>query len=143
MIERFARGGYVVSSDPKRLDPRAVKAYLDVSYWAKGRPLAVVAKSLKNSHCFGLYCGREQVGLARVITDYATFAYLGDVYIRPDHQGKGLGKWLISCVMKSRPLKGVKRWLLATKDAHGLYRPFGFKLDRRKNRWMRLRRPAR
>lgn len=140
MIERFVRGAYLVSSDPRRLDPKAVKAYLNTSYWAKGRPLSITKKSLKNSYCFGLYRGREQVGLARVITDYATFVYLCDVYVRPDCQGRGLGKWLMSCVMKSRALKVVPGWNLRTKDAHGLYRRFGFKIDTRKNRWMRLRR---
>jgi GNAT superfamily N-acetyltransferase len=140
VIERFTRDGYFVSSDPNRLDAKAVKTYLDTSYWAKGRPLSITKKSLKNSYCFGLYRGREQVGLARVITDYATFVYLCDVYVRPDHQGKGLGKWLMSCVMKSRALKAVPGWNLRTKDAHGLYRRFGFKIDTRRNRWMRLRR---
>jgi GNAT superfamily N-acetyltransferase len=139
-IERWRRGAYLVSTDPKKLDFKAAHAYLSKSYWGKGRPLARLKKGMQNSVCFGLYRGREQVGLARVITDFATFAYLCDVYVRPDLQGGGLGKWLMACVLKSGEFKDVKRWLLATKDAHGLYRPFGFEVDKRKNRWMRLRR---
>ncbi len=142
MIERFARGGFVVSTDPKRLDFKAAHAYLSVSYWGKGRPFARIKKAMQNSLCFGLYRGREQVGLARVITDRTTYAYLCDVYVRPDLQSNGLGKWLTSCVMKSRELKSVRGWYLKTRDAHGLYRRFGFKTDTRKNRWMRLTRGA-
>lgn len=137
---KIRKGAYVVDTDRKRLDAAAVKDFLNKTYWAKGRGLAAVKKSLKHSLCFGLYFGREQVGLARVITDYTTFAYLCDVYVREDHQGKGLGKFLVSCVLKSRELKDLRGMSLRTRDAHGLYRRFGFKTDRLSDRWMRLRR---
>lgn len=134
--------GYRISADPRLLDARAVRDFLNKTYWAKGRSLAQVKKSLKHSLCFGLYHGREQVGLARVITDHTTFAYLCDVYVRKDHQGKGLGKRLVAHVLRSPKLKALKGMCLRTRDAHGLYRRFGFKTDKRANRWMRLRRRA-
>ena len=136
------KGTYVIDTAPKRLDASAIRAFLNDSYWAKGRTLAQVRKSLKHSLCFGLYHGREQVGLARVITDYSTFAYLCDVYVRKDHQGKGLGKRLVAHVLRSPELRALKGMCLRTRDAHGLYRRFGFKTDKRTNRWMRLRRKA-
>ena len=131
---------YAISAEPSLLDVKAIHRFLSGSYWAKGRRRAVVKKSLKHSFCLGVYLGREQVGLARVITDYATFAYLCDVYIQPDHQARGLGKRLVSAVMKAPALKKVPSWCLRTRDAHGLYRQLGFKIDRRSSRWMRLRR---
>lgn len=135
--------GYRISSDPAHLDAEAVRAMLDRSYWAKGRSLALVKKSLENSLSFGVYFRGEQVGVARVVTDYATFAYLCDVYVREDHQGKGLGKWLVERVLAHPRLKALPGMSLRTKDAHGLYRRFGFKADRLSDRWMRLRRPRR
>lgn len=137
--ESYVRGGYVLTTDPRRLDSRAVMDFIATSYWGKGRTLASVKKSLKHSFNFGLYFGREQVGLARVITDFATFAYLCDVYVRPDHQGKGLGKWMMSRVLKSPALKDVRGWYLKTRDAHGLYGRFGFKRLRGQPRWMQRR----
>lgn len=122
----FHLGDYVIATDPQRLDVDAIHAYLTQSYWAKGIPRDVVAKSLKASLCFGVYLGDGQVGLARVISDYATFAYLCDVYILEEHQGKGLGKWLIQVVRDFPDLQGLRRFHLATKDAHGLYQQFGF-----------------
>ena len=122
----FHLDDYVISTDPERLDVNAIHAYLTRSYWAKGIPCDVVAKSLKASLCFGVYLKGEQVGLARVISDYATFAYLCDVYILEDHQGQGLGKWLIQVVRDFPALQGLRRFHLATKDAHGLYQQFGF-----------------
>lgn len=126
MIEHYERGEYVVSTDPARLDARAVHRYLSTSYWAEGIPLAVVEKSLRHSLCFGLYAAGSQVGLARVVTDEATFAYLCDVYVLPTHQGRGLGQWLMECVMASPRLQGLRRWVLVTRDAHGLYQRLGF-----------------
>lgn len=141
MTETFRRGGYLISTAPGRLDPTAVYRALSKTYWAEHRPKPRVAKSLKHSLCFGLYKGEDQIGLTRVITDYATYAYLCDVYVESAHQGRGLGKWLINCVMKSRILRGVKSWSLATRDAHGLYRRFGFRAQRHPKKWMSLRRP--
>ena len=126
MIERYDRGEYTVSTDPGRLDPRAVHRYLTGSHWAAGIPLELVERSLDRSLCFGLYAPEGQIGLARVITDETTFAYLCDVYVLPEHRGRGLGRWLMECVMGSPRLQGLRRWLLVTRDAHGLYRGLGF-----------------
>jgi GNAT superfamily N-acetyltransferase len=121
------RGEYTVSTDPARLDAGAVHAYLSVeSYWAKGIPLETVRRSLEGSLCFGLYHGAEQVGLARVISDHATYAYLCDVYVLPAHRGRGLSRWMMECVLRHPRLQGLRRFNLATHDAHGLYRQFGF-----------------
>ena len=119
-------GAYVIDADPKRLDASAIRDFLITSYWAKGRSLAQVEKSLKHSLCFGLYLGREQVGLARVITDYTTFAYLCDVYVLEAHRGQGLGKRLMRAVMAHPAITGARRAMLATRDAHGMYRKVGF-----------------
>jgi GNAT superfamily N-acetyltransferase len=127
MVERYERAPYVVSTDPSRLDARAVQQYLATSYWAEGIPLETVERSLRRSLCFGLYAPEGQVGLARVITDEATFAYLCDVYVLPAHQGRGLGRWLMECVMASPRLQGLRRWMLVTRDAHGLYEGVGFR----------------
>ena len=123
----FQRGDYAISSDPARLDVTAIHAFLSRSYWAAGVPRAVVARALAHSLCFGLYHGAAQVGLARVITDRATFAYLADVYVLEAHRGQGLSKWLIQTLLAHEELQGLRRFLLATKDAHGLYARFDFK----------------
>ena len=127
MVEQHERAGYVVSTDPARLDARAVHHYLSGSYWAEGIPLETVERSLRHSLCFGLYGAEGQIGLARVITDEATFAYLCDVYVLPGHQGRGLGRWLMECVMSSPRLRGLRRWMLVTRDAHRLYDGLGFR----------------
>jgi GNAT superfamily N-acetyltransferase len=126
MIERYQRGEYTVTTDPDRLDPAAIHRYLTRSYWAEGISLELVERSLSRSLCFGLYGPAGQVGLARVITDEATFAYLCDVYVLAEHQGRGLGRWLMECVMGSPRLRGLRRWMLVTRDAHRLYRGLGF-----------------
>jgi GNAT superfamily N-acetyltransferase len=140
VIERWRRGGFLVSTDPKKLDFKAAHAFLSTSYWGKGRSFPRLKKGMQNSLCFGLYRGREMVGLARVTTDLASFAYLGDVFVRPDLQGGGRGRWLVSCVLRSRALKDVRSWYLKTKDAHGLYRRFGFGKVKQPKRWMQLTR---
>jgi GNAT superfamily N-acetyltransferase len=121
------RDGYTISTDLDRLDAAAIHDYLsNASYWAKGIPLAVVKKALANSMCFGLYKGEQQVGLARVVTDRATYCYLCDVYVLEAHRGHGLGKWLIDCVAKHPELQGLRRKSLVTADAHKLYAQFGY-----------------
>lgn len=126
-IEEQQRDGYTVSTDPARLDLDAIHDYLaNQSYWARNRPREMVERSLRNSLCFGLYFGAEQVGLARVISDCATYAYLCDVYVLPEHRGKGLSKWLIGLVVAHPDLQNLRRFALATRDAHGLYARFGF-----------------
>ena len=123
----WQRGEYVVSTDPVRIDIESVHRFLsDEAYWSPGVPLDVVRRAIAGSIVFGLYCGSEQVGLARVVTDRATFAWLCDVYVLKEHRGHGLGKWLMECVKAHPDLQGLRRWLLATRDAHGLYAQFGY-----------------
>ena len=125
-IEQYERPPYTISTDPERLEVAAIQRYLATSYWAEDIPIEVVRRSIQGSLCFGLYGPGGQVGLVRVITDRATFAYLCDVYVLEEHQGKGLGRWLLDCVMASPQLQGLRRWMLVTRNAHGLYRPAGF-----------------
>ena len=120
------RGDYTISTDPARLDLDVIHGYLDRSYWAAGRPRELVARSLRHSLCFGLYHGSVQVGLARVVSDAATFAWLADVFVLEEHRGQGLAKWLIATVVAHPDLRDVRRFMLATRDAHGLYAQFGF-----------------
>jgi GNAT superfamily N-acetyltransferase len=119
---------YEISTDPARLDVAAIHAYLTRSYWSPGIPLGIVERALRNSLCFGIYesASSAQVGLARVVTDYATFAYLCDVYVLEGHRGHGLGKRLMRELMAHPALTGARRAMLATRDAHGLYAGFGF-----------------
>jgi GNAT superfamily N-acetyltransferase len=135
------RGAYRVSTDPALLDPVAIHAYLSTSYWATDIPLELVRRSLEASLNFGLYQGTTQVGLARVISDYATFAYLCDVYLLPEHRGQGLGVWLMECVMAHPALQGLRRFMLVTADAHELYRRFGFSESTAPGRIMEIVRP--
>jgi GNAT superfamily N-acetyltransferase len=136
------RDGFKVSTDPALLDVDAVHAFLTTSYWAEGIPREIVERSLRNSLCFGLYEGSRQVGLARVITDGATFAYLCDVYVLPEMRGRGLGTWLMECVMAHPDLQGLRRFSLVTRDAHELYRPFGFTEIKSPERHMEIVRPG-
>lgn len=125
-ILQWERDGYVVSTDTTRLDVDAVHAYIARSYWAADIPRATLARAMANSLCFGLHHGPAQVGFARMVTDRATFAYLADVYVLEAHRGRGLGKWLIGCVQSHPDLQGLRRCMLATRDAHGLYRAHGY-----------------
>ena len=118
--------GYDISTVPARLDLRAVHAYLTRSYWSPGISFEIVERAARNSLCFGLYHHGAQVGYARVVTDHATFAYLCDVYVLEEHRGRGLGKWMMREVMTHPALTGARRVMLATRDAHGLYRQAGF-----------------
>jgi GNAT superfamily N-acetyltransferase len=126
VIQERRRGEYVVSTDRSRLDLDVVHGYLKRSYWAEGVPLDVVRRSVENSLVFGMYRGAEQVGFARVVTDHATFAYLADVFVLEEHRGKDLGKWLVETVLSHPELHGLRRWMLATRDAHELYRKYAF-----------------
>jgi GNAT superfamily N-acetyltransferase len=133
------REKFLISTDSARLDIDAVHGYLTRSYWAAGIPKDVVAKSLEGSLCFGLYEGSRQIGLARVITDKATFAYLCDVYVLEDYRGLGLGKWLMSVVQSHPDLQGLRRFVLITQDAHGLYEQFGFSRLKEPDRYMEIK----
>ena len=117
---------YTLSDDPALLDLDAIHAFLSRSYWSPGIPRETVARAIANSLCFGAYLGREQVGFARLVTDRATFAYLADVYVLEAHRGRGLSRALMELVTTHPEVQGLRRWLLATRDAHGLYRKFGF-----------------
>ena len=119
--------GYHLSSSVDDMDVDAIHAYLTQSYWAGGVPRATVARAVSNSLCFGLFQGAAQVGFARVVTDKSTFAYLCDVYVLEAHRSQGLSKWLMEAVRDHPALQGLRRFMLATKDAHGLYAQFGFK----------------
>ncbi|MGC1677233.1 MAG: GNAT family N-acetyltransferase [Candidatus Binataceae bacterium] len=119
-------GGFLVTTDVSRLDLNVIHRFLTGSYWAAEIPRHVVARALKNSLCFGLYDCDEQIGLARVVTDYATFAYVADVFVLEGYRGRGLSKALMAAALAHPHLQGLRRWTLATRDAHGLYRKFGF-----------------
>ena len=118
--------GYEITTDKRRLNVAAIHAFLSHSYWSPGVPLSVVQRAIDNSLCFGILLQQEQIGFARVITDKATFAYLADVYVLESHRGKGLSKWLLQEIQRHEDLQGLRRFMLATKDAHGLYAAFGF-----------------
>jgi GNAT superfamily N-acetyltransferase len=122
----WRREGYVVSTDPARLDLPGTAGFLAETYWARDIPEAVVRRSVEGSLAFGVYEGRRQVGFARVITDRATFAWVGDVFIHESHRGLGLGMWLMRCVLAHPELQELRRWLLASSSARGLYERLGF-----------------
>lgn len=124
--EPWRRDGYLISTDRSRLDLEVIHGYLRGSYWAAGVPEDVVRRSIENSLCFGLYRGEEQAGFARVVTDRATFAYLADVFVLEEHRGRGIGKWLVEVIISHPDLQGLRRWMLATRDAHELYRRYEF-----------------
>jgi GNAT superfamily N-acetyltransferase len=126
MVREWKREEYTISTDRERLDLDAIHAYLECSYWAKGRSRARVEQSIEQSLPFGLYHCKMQVGFARVLTDYVTLAFLADVFVLDSHRGKGLGAWLVEVVTSLPELRSVRRWHLGTRDAHGLYRKFGF-----------------
>lgn len=119
--------GYIISTDNGKLDIARIHQYLsEESYWAKNIPFEVVEKSLANSLCFGVYFQQSLVGFARCVTDKATFAYLADVFIIAEHRGKGLSKWLMETIHAHPDMQGLRRWMLGTRDAHGLYAQFGW-----------------
>ena len=123
----YHHDSFLVTTDPARLDLDFIHGYLVRSYWAEGVPREIVERSIANSLCFGVYDANKQIGFARVITDYTTFAYLADVFIIEAHRGKGLSKFLMECIVKHPQLQGLRRWVLGTRDAHGLYAQYGFK----------------
>ena len=143
MSREWRRGEYLISTDAPRLDLGAIHDFLSTSYWAAGVPEDVVKRSVENSLVFGVYRGKEQVGFARVVTDYATFAYLADVFVLEAHRGRGLGKWLIEVVLSHPDLRGLRRWMLATGDAHELYRKYGFAELARAEIFMEIHSPYR
>ena len=137
MNREWQRGEFSISTDRDRLDIVGIHDFLSKSaYWARGRDLETVKRSVENSLSFGLYKGVQQIGFARVVTDYATFAWLADVFVLEDYRGQGLGKWLVQVIISHPELQRFRRWVLATKDAHEIYRQFGFIELKRPERWM-------
>jgi GNAT superfamily N-acetyltransferase len=125
-----------VSTDDNRLQTEVIFSMLEASYWASGRSRATILKSLAHSLNFGAYAGGQMIGFARVVTDYAVFAYLCDVVVLEGFRGQGVGKLLMQAVLKHPDLQGLRRFLLATRDAHGLYAQFGFEPLSNPKRWM-------
>jgi GNAT superfamily N-acetyltransferase len=132
------RGIYIISTDKALLDIRLLHLFLSrEAYWSLGRPRAVVERAIEHSLCFGVYDRGTQVGFARVVTDYATFAWVCDVFVLPSHRGRGLSKWLMQSLVSHPDLQGLKRVLLATRDAHELYRHYaGFETLPEPGKWM-------
>lgn len=142
MSNQWQRGHYTISTDKARLNVETIHGYLSRSYWSEGIPLEIVRRSIEHSLCFGVYNETSQVGFARVITDYATFGYLADVFILEEHQGRGLARWMMEVITSHADLQGFRKWMLATRDAHGLYKKFGFEGLRRPESIMEIARPG-
>jgi N-acetylglutamate synthase-like GNAT family acetyltransferase len=130
--------GYAISCDPSQLDLDIIHGFISQSYWAKSIPRPLLERSIQNSFCWGVYHEGKQVGFARVITDKATFAYLCDVFILSGHRGHGLSKALVAAIVAHSDLQGLRRWMLVTIDAHGLYEQFGFKTVGQPERHMEI-----
>ena len=130
------RGSLLISTDPSLLDLDAVCSFLSRAYWASDRPRERIEASLQHSLVFGVYDGSKQVGMARIVTDYATFAWLCDVFVDEAYRAQGIGKWLIATVVAHPELQGLKRMLLVTRDAHGLYKQYGFTPLANPDGWM-------
>ena len=141
MIHEWKRGEFTISTETARLDLKVIHEFLTTSYWAAGIPADVVKRSIEHSLPFGVYHGDRQVGFARLITDYATFAYLADVFIIEDYRGQGLAKWLVDVIVAHPELQGLRRWMLATRDAHTLYGKVGFVQLTSPEGWMERRNP--
>ena len=137
----WIKDDYTVTTDKEKIDIPFVHRFLSQSYWAENIPLEVVERSIQGSLCFAVFHRQNQIGFARVITDEATFAYLADVFIDERYRGKGLSKWLMEHIMSYPSLQGLRRFMLATRDAHGLYGQFGFTPLTHAERWMHIQKP--
>ncbi len=137
----WKKDNYTVSTDKNNLNVSVIHNYLKNSYWSPGIPKSTVKKSIDNSLTFGLFDGEKQIGFAKMITDYATFAYLADVFVIDEYKGQGLGKWMMTCVMSHPDLQGLRRIMLATRDAQKLYEKFGFTPLHNPDRFMQLWKP--
>lgn len=122
----YKKDEYLISTDKNKLQMDVIHKFLSNSYWAKNIPFIIVEQAIQNSLCFGIYKGKSQIGFARLITDYATFAYLADVFVIEQYRGKGLSKWMMKEIIEYPELQGLRNWMLKTADAHGLYKQFGF-----------------
>ena len=137
-IIEVKRDQFTISTDSARLDIDTICEFLKRAYWANTRPRERTERAIQNSLVFGVYDGGKQVGMARVVSDYSIFAYLCDVFIHEDYRAHGLGKWLIQTIMEHPDLKEMRRWLLVTSDAHGLYKQYGFTSIEDPEHWMQL-----
>lgn len=137
MICEFRKKNYIISTNKRKLQVKTIHQFLTHSYWSEGISIARVRKSIRHSVCFGVYYQKKQIGFARVITDYTRFGYLADVFIIEEYRGRGLSKWLIKCILEQRELKNIQAWMLATRDAHGLYSQFGFESLEEPKKYMR------
>lgn len=138
---RWTKAEFSIDTDRSKLDVDAIQVFLENdSYWAQTRTREQTEAAIENSICFGLYHVERQIGFARVVSDRATFAYIGDVYVLDEFRGQGLGKWLMETIIAHPELQGLRRWVLATRDAHGLYEKYGFHELVHPERWME--RPA-
>ncbi|HSD62353.1 MAG TPA: GNAT family N-acetyltransferase [Ignavibacteriaceae bacterium] len=132
---------FFISTDKSLLDINVIFNFLSSSYWANGRSIHTIKQSIENSLCFGVYLNKKQIGFARVITDYSTFGYIADVFILEEHRGNGYSKELIKAIKECSELQNIRRWMLATKDAHGLYAKFGFQQLKNPERFMEIVNP--
>ncbi|MDQ3846137.1 MAG: GNAT family N-acetyltransferase [Bacteroidota bacterium] len=137
----WTKDDFQITTDKSRIDIPYVHGFLSQSYWAQHIPLGVVERSIKGSLCFSVWNKDRQIGFARVITDEATFAYLADVFIDKEYRGKGLSKWLVKTIIDYPSLEGLRRFMLATRDAHKLYEKFGFQPLTYADRWMQIHNP--
>ena len=137
----WRKGEFTVTDRREALDVDTVHRFLRESYWAKGVPRPIIEKAIDHSLCLGLYHESKQIGFARAVSDRATFAYLADVFVISAHRGRGLGEWLVSCVLAHPELQGLRRWLLATRDAHALYEKNGFVALRKPEWFMEINDP--
>ncbi|HQF29161.1 MAG TPA: GNAT family N-acetyltransferase [Bacteroidia bacterium] len=142
IIINLSKEEYTITSDPDKFDYDAIFNFLSVqSHWSKGISMDLIKKSIANSTTFAVFHHQRQVGMARIITDYATIVYLGDVFIDPEYRGKGLSKWLMEVITSIPELQGMRRWFLTTKDAHSLYEKTGFKAPLYPERFMEIFNP--
>lgn len=140
MFKEYKCDQFTIYTDRKKVDAEAVCSFLSKSYWANTRNKDTILRSIENSLCFSLFKEDTQVGFARIVTDYATFAYLCDVYIDENYRGLGLGKWMMECIINDDKIKAVKNIMLATRDAHGLYKKYGFEPIDNPEKYMKLTR---
>jgi len=130
------KGNLTISTDPHRLDLEAICTFLAQSYWADTRTRATIQRSIEHSLVFGVYDGQRQVAMARLVTDFATFAWLCDVFVAQEYRGRGIGKWLMESILAHPELHGLRRWILTSRDAQGLYSRYGYTPLRNPERWM-------
>ena len=136
-MSEWQNGKFTVTTDKSRLQIEVIQSFLAAeSYWANDRTIEQTRRAIENSLCFGMYHDDKQIGFARVVSDFATFAYLGDVFVVQEYRGQGLSKWLMETIISCPDLQGLRRWVLATRDAHTLYEKYGFQPLKFPDRWM-------